>query len=88
MNIIVLFLAVVSVIAANDTLVDKWHSWKTQYRRVYTSEKEEEYRKQTWLNNLHKISHLNSYNHTFVMQLNQYSDLVSFQHTLVIYHCM
>lgn len=77
MNVIVVFLGVVSVIAADDTIVGKWHSWKTQHRRVYTSKREEEYRKQTWLSNFHKISNLNSYNHTFVMQLNQYSDLVS-----------
>jgi hypothetical protein len=45
--------------------------------KVYLNESEEASRKQIWLRNLLKISDHNSRNLTFVMELNQFADLVS-----------
>ena len=56
---------------------EKWHLWKERHNKVYLNESEEASRKQTWLRNLLKISDHNSRNVTFVMELNQFADLVS-----------
>lgn len=76
-RVAVVLLVVVSVTASHETLLDKWHSWKVRYRKVYSNDREAAYRKQIWLRNIREISHHNSENHTYVMKLNLFSDLVS-----------
>ena len=79
---LVVFLAIVSLTAAQVTLLEnKWHSWKERHRKLYSSVKEEADRKQTWLRNVREILHHNSGNHTFMMQPNQFSDMVSHYNT-------
>ena len=74
---IVVFLAVVSVAVGLAGTWEGWHLWQQRHKKVYLNESEEASRKQIWLRNLLKISDHNSRNLTFVMELNQFADLVS-----------
>lgn len=74
---LVIFLVLVSVTVGQDALLESWNLWKHQHRKVYSSEKEEANKKQTWLANLRNISHMNLENLSFVMKLNQFADMVS-----------
>ena len=74
---VAVFLAVVALTAAHGMLLDKWHSWKERHKKLYSTVREEEDRKQTWLTNVREILRHNSGNHTFVMQPNQFCDMVS-----------
>ena len=72
-----MFLAVVSFTVPLAAPLEVWHSWIKRYKKVYSSEREEARRKQIWLGNVLNISEHNSKNLTFVIQLNQFADLVS-----------
>ena len=80
-NTVVVLLGIASVTLGQDTEQDTWHAWKIHHRKVYSSESEAAIRKQTWLKNVHRISHHNSRNATFTLNLNQFSDLVSSKHS-------
>ena len=74
---VVVFLAVVALTVTHGMLLDKWRSWKERHKKLYSSVREEKERKQIWLRNVREILHHNSGNDTFVMQPNQFADMVS-----------
>ena len=73
----VVFLAVVSAAVGLVGTQEAWYLWKERHKKEYLNESEEASRKQIWLRNFLKISDHNSRNQTFVMQLNQFADMVS-----------
>ena len=75
---LVVFLAVVSVVLGKTALLAMWDSWLERHQKTY-SESEASTRKIIWMKNAQRILHLNSKNYSFVMQLNQFADLVSLE---------
>ena len=57
-------------------LQQEWLSWKRQHYKVYSSS-EEGSRWMVWRENYHKIQQHNKANHSFVLGLNSFADLVS-----------
>ena len=80
MVVVLLSALSVTVAGSHETLLDKWNLWKARHRKVYSSHKEESNRRLTWLRNYQEITQHNSANYSFVLQQNQFSDLVRLQY--------
>ena len=55
---------------------EEWQGWKDRHYKVYSTPDEEDNRLSIWKQNYQKILDHNMANHSFVLGLNEFADMV------------
>ena len=59
------------------SLEEQWHMWKTEHGKEYQNPAEEELRLRVWKENQMLIEEHNRGNHSFILSMNHFGDMVS-----------
>ena len=75
------FLLLTVVIGAvfSATLDDEWELWKLKYSKEYEDDAAESVRRVVWKSNWQFVQRHNSEGHSYEVEINEFSDLVSSQ---------
>lgn len=76
MKSFLLLTAIIGVVLST-TLDDEWELWKSKYNKEYEDEAAESVRRLVWENNLQFVQQHNSEDHSYEVEMNEFSDLVS-----------
>ena len=76
MKSFLLITAVVGIVFSA-TLDDEWELWKSKYSKEYEDDAAESVRRLVWESNWQFVQQHNSEEHSFEVEINEFSDLVS-----------